>query len=434
MNIQKGLVKDLGYDDTECTYVIGADGTQYYFVDSIKLPNDLKVVTPNVREAVNHEVYASLGVMNKDGVLIVPCENKRVETLVDRFILVEPTKVLGHDVQASIAVKNDPVQASVYNNNSMTIKQALQTEMGPEGSFVFDDMFSEANILDFNGTRVLGTDSTGVSFIGRVGKDLYLHTINPNDSIKAIKAPVELGPTIPQVDEQPQTNVMPEVEPDENKESSEVEEAPEISSSVEEKEETPTISNEIPENKSNVNDVLEKISSNDNNVENEIDEDETLEETDKYQKYTRTTHEDPNRKNVVYDEAAEAIKHLLEKTTQLEKDVESKGVRVKELELDNEDFVRTIKEQKTKIEKLENEKEEHLIKIRNQNEDINSLEEQKKDHLATIEAQKKKIIEQDEKLKKQDEELTEHESGKEELVRLLENTSKVLDERHSFID
>ncbi len=473
MNIQRGLVKDLGYEDTECTYVTGSDGVQYYFVNGTMLVDNLYVVTPNVKEAVGHEEYSTLGVLDENCNLIIPCDNKRIELLADRFILVEKTLVEGAEVRASIAVKDDPTQASKYNNDSLNIKRAMENEMGSEGRFVFDDMFSEANLYDFTGKKVLGEDSTGFSFIGQVGKDLYLHTININDSIKAIKTPVEEStpaePIAPASDVMP--NVEPEVPPVVEKENDDKTEVPaeneEISSPVVEDtqnqdqnltltdamatepvldsnnsinfdnqipvpevenkvEDTPSI--ETSENVAdNVEDVPTTINEDLASVDTTVDTSETKEIDDsRYEKYIPTAPEQVDVKNAVYDEAVDVIRGLLNKTKDLETDVESKGVRIKELELDNKDFVKTIKEQKDRIEKLEKEKEQHVIEIRRQKKSIETLEIEKKDFLRTIEAQSKKLEEQDSKLKSQDEQLSKHESGKEELVKLLENATEVL--------
>ena len=134
-----------------------------------------------------------------------------------------------------------------------------------------------------------------------------------------------------------------------------------------------------------------------------------------------------NVKNAVYDEAVEVIKNLVDKNKRLENDIEGKGVRIKELEIDNKDFAKTIKSQKELIEKLEKEKEEHLLEIKQNKKNIETLEAEKKDFLKTIEDQRIRIEEQESRLKSQEERLTQHETGKEELVRLLENVGEVLD-------
>ncbi len=460
MNVQRGLVKDLGFEDTECTYVTGIDGVQYYFVNETKLVDGLYVVTPNVKEAVKHEPYSTLGVMDESTKIIIPCDNKRIEVLAGRFLLVEKTEVQGKDVKASLAVKDDPIQANTYNNDSLNIKHAMENQMGSGANFVFDDMYSEANLYDFTGKKVLGEDSTGFSFIGQVGNDLYLHTIDLHDSIKVIKSPAAqqeptapannapLEPTVsqptlvPEVTEEPAediklegnqdvatavepapvedtVSVTPEVDPIAPEvpivpvEPIESPVVPEVNVTEE-----PVVTDEAVSLDAFVNPTVE-----DTKVE---EADTSIDESSKYKEYIRSPHEDPEVKNAVYDEAVEVIKGLMDKKKELEEDNESKGVRIKELELDNEAFAKTIKEQKELIDKLKKEKEEHIIEIRRQKKSIESLEVEKKDFLTTIEVQRKKIEEQDKQLRVQDEELTKHESGKEELVKLLENATEVL--------
>lgn len=467
MNVQRGLVKDLGFEDTECTYTTGADGVQYYFVNDTKLIDGLYIVTPNVKEAVKHEPYSTLGVMDESTNIIIPCDNKRIEVIVNRFLLVEKTEVQGKDVKASLAVKDDPIQANTYNNASLNIKHAMENQMGSGATFVFDDMYSEANLYDFTGKKVLGEDSTGFSFIGQVGNDLYLHTIDLHDSIKVIKSPTTqqepiepvnntpLQPTVQQPTVTPEAPVEPAEEVtsiDNTVEATAVEPAP-VEESVSVTPEVDPITPEInpvapeipivpvetpispivpevtvPEEPEKAEETVSLADLDNPTVEETPVEvtDTSVEESSKYEEYIRSPHEDSKIKNAVYDEAVEVIKTLMAKKKELEEDKESKGVRIKELELDNETFAKTIKEQKEMIDKLKKEKEEHIIEIRRQKKSIETLEVEKKDFLTTIEVQRKKIEEQDKKLRIQDEELTKHESGKEELVKLLENATEVL--------
>lgn len=511
MNIQRGLVKDLGYEDTECTFVTGNDNVQYYFANGTTLADGLYVVTPNVKEAVGHEDYSTLGVMSEDGNLIIPCDNKRIELLTDRFLLVEKTFVEGTDVQASIVVKDDPMQANKYNNDSLNIKHAMENQMGPDGVFVFDDMFSEANLYDFRGKKVLGDESTGFSFIGQVGNDLYLHSININDSIKVIKGAVEetgvtepiapaadmIAPTAPETvvpDATLQPEVTPEVPmapaismvepmiptpepvapevalaPNQDEFTASVDMAMPVSDAtsvpsdvvptavpasmvedaiaptpvpsipepdglalavaVEEEKEESSETESIPLSSLNTHPEDKYLDSEDSEeTKSESNDTNDLElDSSRYDKYIKNDHDKSEFKNAIYDEAVGVIKNLVDKNRRLENDVESKGVRIKELELDNKDFAKTIKTQRERIEKLEQEKEKHLIEIRKHKKSIETLETEKREFLRTIEAQSRKLEDQESKLRSQDEELSKHESGKEQLVKLLEDVTEVLD-------
>ncbi len=475
MNIQRGLVKDLGYEDTECTYVTGVDGVQYYFVQGTTLTDGLYVATPNVKEAVGHESYSTLGVIDENTNVIIPCNNKRIELVADRFLLVEKNEVEGIDVKASLAVKDDPTQASAYNNDSLNIKRAMENQMGSEGVFIFDDMFSEANLYDFTGKKILGDDSTGFSFIGQVGNDLYLHTINIHDSIKVIKTPVTneeepAEPIAPAPDVIAPTTLQTDVSEEESTSS------PVVSDNFNIPTPQPVVSDDLSGMGNNsfgtdnlgvndnadvsiptdvtptavpnpdinptpvvptepvVSDTLptevsqtEEISAIDKYLDPEDEKEDSVASVQEVPSIVPTSHEKPGVKNAVYDEAVEAIKNLVDKNKRLENDIESKGVRIKELEIDNKDFAKTIKNQKELIEKLENEKQEHLLEIKQNRKNIETLEAEKKEFLKTIESQRIRIEEQESKLKAQDEQLTQHESGKEELVRLLENVGEVLD-------
>ncbi len=499
MNIQRGLVKDLGYDDTECTFVTGKDDVQYYFVNGTTLTDGLYVVTPNVKEAVGHEVYSTLGVIDENLNIIIPCANKRIELVADHFLLVEKTEVESIDVKNSIAVKDDPMKASTFNNDSLNIKQAMQNEMGPDGVFIFDDMFSEANLYDLTGNKILGDEYTGFSFIGQVGNDLYLHTININDAIKVIKTPSvdntsEVAPIAPTPGIVAPTAPETTAPTEENHESEEIGVAPsavaentvpspvmpesvsntDVSSEVSVPEPTiPTPTpmtpdpmmnfSSAPVNNEDVNlpdevtptampdldlnaskeevsvendssDVEKDVSSENINPEDKyLDEEDKKEEshdeidTNRYDKYIRSAHEKEDVKNAVYDEAVEVIRNLVDKNKRLENDNESGKVRIKELELDNKDFAKTIKSQRERIEKLERDNESHVSEIRRYKQNIDSLETEKREFLRTIESQNRRLEDQENKLRNQDEELSKHESGKEELVKLLEDVTEVLD-------
>ena len=508
MNIQRGLVKDLGYDDTECTFVTGKDDVQYYFANGTTLTDGLYVVTPNVKEAVGHEAYSTLGVLDENLNIIIPCVNKRIELICDHFLLVEKTEVESIDVKNSIAVKDDPMKASTFNNDSLNIKQAMQNEMGPDGVFVFDDMFSEANLYDLTGNKILGDDYTGFSFIGQVGNDLYLHTININDAIKVIKTPKDdsavdnepiaptpgiVAPTAPEtsapVEESPVseevsapavggevdnavpspiTPVTPEpITPTPEVPTAEVNPEPSVpeptipgptpvtpdpmmnfaSAPVNGEDAsipddvTPTAMPDLDLNASkedvavdNNSSVAESTVSENVNPEDKYlsDEDKKEEkpveiEEDRYDKYIRSAHEKPDVKNAVYDEAVEVIRNLVEKNKRLENSCESGKVRIKELELDNKDFAKTIKSQRERIEKLETDNESNANEIRRFKQSIDSLEAEKREFLRTIESQNRKLEDQENRLRNQDEELSKHESGKEELVKLLEDVTEVLD-------
>lgn len=406
MNIQKGLVKDLGFPDTECQYVIAANGVQYYFVEGITLKEGNIVVTPNVREAVSHQEKVTLGVMNKDGVLIVPCINKRVELLVDRFILVEATNVVSPKIKEELDVKDDPIKSKIYNQNSIEIKQQMQEEMGSLGSFIFDDMFSEANILDMDGNRILGTEASGVSFIGKVDKDLYMHTIDPDDSIKVIKAPVELGPVI---------DSKQEIEEKE-------EQIPEI------KEESifPSIPNkqEFIDEEANLEEQPVKIDDTPNILETlkkDLGKKEPLNLSDfgikdtKESEFRRISKEptehkkiysfEENRKSEIYDKAVSTIKQLIEKINRINNENEDMSLKLRGLESSNKELSdKAIQNEKT----------------------INDLDEEVKKLLDSTKEQKEQIEEQNKIIDSQEALLKQHESGEKELEKLIEESSKTL--------
>ena len=81
MEIQKGLVKYKDRSDILCTYGI-VDGVQYYFLDQKPLSNGNLIATKTLVEAIDVSVVASsIGVLNPDGKIIIPFENKAINPL-----------------------------------------------------------------------------------------------------------------------------------------------------------------------------------------------------------------------------------------------------------------------------------------------------------------------------------------------------------------
>ena len=92
MEILKGKVQDPGFPDTEVTYLKTDDGKTYFFIENGTLKNGNIISTPILKEGIGHAPYTSLGLIDKDGNVLIPFENKNIKALSDDLLLVEKAK------------------------------------------------------------------------------------------------------------------------------------------------------------------------------------------------------------------------------------------------------------------------------------------------------------------------------------------------------
>ena len=175
MQIQQGIVKYKDRNDIICTYGITSDGKQYYFLDSTdskQLANGNRIATTDLREAVDPMINDShVGLLNPDGVEVIPFNNKSIKQVNDNIILVEPSVPLNQSVLDAINLRNDPLSATKLVSNSAAIKDKLNQQIGSEGRYLFNDQFSEATICDINGNNLVNGEM--FSFIATANDKLY---------------------------------------------------------------------------------------------------------------------------------------------------------------------------------------------------------------------------------------------------------------------
>ena len=170
MEILKGLVRDPGYPDLECNYAKIDDNTIYYFIKDGQLDNGNYIVSTKLKEAIEHAPHTSLGIIDKDGKVLVPFENKKIQRIKDNLLLVERNVPISEGVVAALNEKNDPNKLAVLQQNADTIKKQITAIMGMGGDFIFDNLFSEATIYTMDGLNVSGNY---YSFIGEFNSDYY---------------------------------------------------------------------------------------------------------------------------------------------------------------------------------------------------------------------------------------------------------------------
>ena len=173
MQVQKGLVKYKDRSDILCTYGITDDGKTYYFLEGNTIPNGNIVATTVLVEAIDPLVVSSsIGVIDPDGNVVIPFENKAVKPLSNDLLLVEKGTPVSDSVIEAVELRSDPSAASKLVSTPASIKENMHIKMGETGRFVFNDQFSEATICDMNGNNLVNNEL--FSFIGLTDERMYL--------------------------------------------------------------------------------------------------------------------------------------------------------------------------------------------------------------------------------------------------------------------
>lgn len=176
MKIEKGIVKYKDRSDIVCTYGTTDDGTKYYFLDENdekKFTNGNRIVSSLLVEAIDPMVKASnIGVIDGEGVVVIPCVNRSIRPIDDNTILVEASVPISQSVIDAVELRNDPLAATKLVSTPATIKDKINKQMGTEGKYVFNDQFSEATICDINGNNLV--DNEYYSFIAQANGKLYM--------------------------------------------------------------------------------------------------------------------------------------------------------------------------------------------------------------------------------------------------------------------
>ena len=182
MQVQKGLVKYKDRSDILCTYGITEDGKTYYFLEGNVIPNGNIVATTVLVEAIDPLVLcSSIGVIDPNGNVIIPFENKAIKTIANDLLLVEKATPVTESVIEAIELRSDPQSASRLVTTPAVIKENINAKMGAEGRFVFNDQFSEATICDVNGNNLVNNEL--YSFVGVTQDKLYLSKNTPESFV-----------------------------------------------------------------------------------------------------------------------------------------------------------------------------------------------------------------------------------------------------------
>lgn len=171
MKIQKGLVKDQGFADTTCTYGVCDDGNVYYFIENGILSNENIIASTDLKEAIGHtKEYAFLGLINKDGNVLIDFNNKNIKVVNDNYLLVEKTKPVSENVISAMGERSDPLSANKLVTTAANIKDRINAKIGRDGKYLFNNQFSEASIFDINGNQLI---NDYFSYIAMDGERFY---------------------------------------------------------------------------------------------------------------------------------------------------------------------------------------------------------------------------------------------------------------------
>lgn len=174
MQIQKGLVKYKDRNDILCTYGLTEEGRQYYFLDNTSMSNGNIIASTVLVEAIDPVVVASsIGVIDANGAVVIPFENKSIKPIMEGLLLVEVANSTTPSVVEANSMRSDPLAATKLVTTPAGIKEKINAKMGAEGRFIFNDQFSEATVCDYSGNNIL--DNQYFSFIAiKNNETLYL--------------------------------------------------------------------------------------------------------------------------------------------------------------------------------------------------------------------------------------------------------------------
>ena len=184
MKIQKGMVKYKDRNDIICVYGITDDGKTYYFLnnDGKSLANGNQIVSTELVEAIDPMYKASkVGVIDSEGNIVIPCENKGVKLITDNVILVEKATPVTESVLQAIEYRSDSLHAAQLVSTPAQIKDNIYREMGNDGRFLFNDQFAEATVYDIDGNNLIENDV--YSFIAVNNDQLYLSKNLPDSPV-----------------------------------------------------------------------------------------------------------------------------------------------------------------------------------------------------------------------------------------------------------
>ena len=174
MEIIEGKVSNYkGHGDIHRFYGKIGEEIKYYFLDFSPLSNGNMIATTELVEAIDSEVPAShIGLVDNEGNVVIPLENKSVKPITGDIILVERLNPLSQNVLDAIAASKDTKLATGLVSVTNTCKNKVMEKLGVSSELVFYNQLSEASIFDINGKNLVNDEY--FSYIGVNADKIYL--------------------------------------------------------------------------------------------------------------------------------------------------------------------------------------------------------------------------------------------------------------------
>lgn len=198
---KKGIVTYKGQAEIYCDYmeVTNSDGSKvcYYFFNDKNLDNGCYIVSPILKEVIDPDIpKTSLGVINNQGDVVIPFENKSIKIVEDKYLLVVRNEARTKSVIDAVSSRNDPTAGTKMVNANASIKDKLNRVMSGQGEvkFILNDLLSEGTVYSFDKDGVHDMfDGQWFSFIGMTPNAFYCSTNVPDSQIIEVpkNAPVK---------------------------------------------------------------------------------------------------------------------------------------------------------------------------------------------------------------------------------------------------
>lgn len=149
-----------GMSNLYCDYVTIVKGNAketYYKLNNKKLDNNFWIASPVLKEAIDPEIpKTSLGLINKQGDVVIPFENRDIRVVDDKYLLVIRNVAKTSSVISAIASRNDSNAATRMVDTDNNIKDRLNKATNNSGKFLLNDRFSEGTLYTVDGRNILG--------------------------------------------------------------------------------------------------------------------------------------------------------------------------------------------------------------------------------------------------------------------------------------
>ena len=186
VKFEKGKVSEYnGQQDIYCDFVTVTQGEKqdiYYLLNDKKLDNGFYIASTVLKEAIDPQILRThLGLIDKNGNVCIPFENKIVKVVENKYLLVVRTEARTQSVIDAVFSRNDPTAAERMVNTNASIRDKLNEYMNNHGNFLLNDLLSEGTIYTVDGRNIFNNQY--YSFIGMTDSSFYCSSNVPESSI-----------------------------------------------------------------------------------------------------------------------------------------------------------------------------------------------------------------------------------------------------------